>query len=152
MEDSKDPGKPQGNPLLYGHNAFVSTWAANASAPSGPVSKTMARSRSTIEHKGSHETALKDAAEAAASDFHARDDSRQFEDAARCLVLPPGNVHAFSNELAQTRAAAYEVRWSAYLVDFLVGTLAVAGSSGLCRRQADSQGCGFSRCSTGSCN
>lgn len=112
MDESQDSTKPRGNPLLYGHNAFVATWAASGSQ-SGPVSKTMARSRSTIEHKGTHEAALKDAAEAAAGDFHARDDARKFEDASRCLVLPPGNVHAFANDFAMQRAAAYEVRFEA---------------------------------------
>jgi hypothetical protein len=109
MEEVSKNQKPTGNPALYGHNAFVATWAANTGSHTGPVSKTMARSRSTIEHKGTHELAMKNAAEAAASDFRTRDDARQFEDAAQCLVLPPGNVHTFSSAYSQRRAAAYDV-------------------------------------------
>jgi len=152
MEDSQESLKPKGNPLLYGHNAFVATWAAS-SAAAGPISKTMARSRSTIEHKGTHEAALKDAAEAAACDFHARDDARKFEDAARCLVLPPGNVHSFANAYAMQRAAAYEVCTTTINhTGTVIEDLVNAGLRTLCRGDTDSLSCCFCCSGSGRCN
>ena len=99
-----------GNDSLFGKNAFVATWE-RPSSTGRPASKAVARARSTLQHKGNMESAIRDAAEdAAGSTYHNRDSQRQFLDAATVLTLPPVNVHSFLSAYAAERTSHYEVR------------------------------------------
>lgn len=97
------------NPAHFGHNAFVAS-RQSLTPSSRPASKAISRARSTLDHKGSMEAALRDAAQAAAgSSYHSRDMQRQFADAGKALMFPASNVHEFVAEYASERVAQYEV-------------------------------------------